>query len=96
MYHTLGVARLARIQPFLSTAMQTAPLLRSPIGRPTFVSFPDPDTVDNRLSRRNGRADEEVERLIRETIEFHLDSMRKEGETIPLPSSRVDYGEVAA
>jgi predicted RNase H-like HicB family nuclease len=38
----------------------------------------------------------EVERLIREAIEFHLDSMRKDGETIPLPSSRVDYVEVAA
>ncbi len=39
---------------------------------------------------------EEVERQIREAIEFHLDGMRQDGEAIPLPSSRVDYVEVAA
>jgi predicted RNase H-like HicB family nuclease len=39
---------------------------------------------------------EEVERLIREAIEFHMEGMRKDGEAIPLPSSRVDYVEVAA
>ena len=30
---------------------------------------------------------EEVERLIRETIEFHLDGMREDGEPIPEPTS---------
>lgn len=38
---------------------------------------------------------EEVERLIREAIEFHMEGMRQDGEAIPLPSSRVDYVEVA-
>lgn len=38
----------------------------------------------------------EVEQRIREAIEFHLEGMRKDGETIPVPSSRVDYVEVAA
>jgi len=39
---------------------------------------------------------EEVERQIREAIEFHMEGMRQDGEAIPLPSSRVDYVEVAA
>ena len=39
---------------------------------------------------------EDVERLIREAIEFHLEGMREDGKAIPLPSSRVDYVEVAA
>ena len=43
-----------------------------------------------------GATVEEAERLIREAIEFHLEGMRQDGETIPLPSSRVDYVEVAA
>ena len=38
----------------------------------------------------------EVEQLIREAIEFHLEGMRQDGETVPVPSSRVDYVEVAA
>lgn len=29
-------------------------------------------------------------------IEFHLEGMRQDGETVPVPSSRVDYVEVAA
>lgn len=37
----------------------------------------------------------EVERNIREAIEFHLDGMREDGETIPEPSSKVNYVEVA-
>ena len=39
---------------------------------------------------------EEVELQIREAIEFHMEGMRQDGEAIPLPSSRVDYVEVAA
>lgn len=38
----------------------------------------------------------EVEQLIREAIEFHLEGMRLDGQAVPLPSSRVDYVEVAA
>lgn len=38
----------------------------------------------------------EVERLIREAIEFHLEGLRADGAPIPPPSSRVDYVEVAA
>ena len=38
----------------------------------------------------------EVEQLIREAIEFHLEGMREDGTPIPPPSSRVDYVEVAA
>lgn len=38
----------------------------------------------------------EVELMIREAIEFHLEGMREDGELIPEPSSRVEYIEVAA
>jgi predicted RNase H-like HicB family nuclease len=38
----------------------------------------------------------EVERQIREAIEFHLEGMREDGAPIPPPSSKVDYVEVAA
>lgn len=38
----------------------------------------------------------EVEQLIREAIEFHLEGLREDGEPIPEPSSRVEYVEVAA
>jgi predicted RNase H-like HicB family nuclease len=37
-----------------------------------------------------------VEQRIREAIKFHLEGMRKDGEAIPVPSSRVEYVEVAA
>jgi predicted RNase H-like HicB family nuclease len=39
---------------------------------------------------------DEVERQIREAIEFHLEGMREDGSPIPPPSSKVDYVEVAA
>jgi predicted RNase H-like HicB family nuclease len=39
---------------------------------------------------------EETEQAIREAIRFHLDGMREDGIPIPLPTSRVDYVEVAA
>lgn len=38
----------------------------------------------------------EVEREIREAIEFHLQGLRREGFAIPIPSSSVKYVEVAA
>jgi predicted RNase H-like HicB family nuclease len=38
---------------------------------------------------------EEVEKEIREAIEFHIEGMRKDGEAVPQPSSSVEYIEVA-
>ncbi len=43
-----------------------------------------------------GDSVEEVELLIREAIEFHLDGLRADNLPIPEASSRVDYVEVAA
>lgn len=43
-----------------------------------------------------GATVEEVERQIREAIEFHLDGMRDDGTPIPSPSSEVRYVNVAA
>ena len=43
-----------------------------------------------------GSTVEETESAIREAIQFHLDGMRSDNIPIPLPSSRVDYVEVAA
>lgn len=39
---------------------------------------------------------EEVEQRIREALEFHLDGMRQDGLPLPVPSSRVEYINVAA
>ena len=38
----------------------------------------------------------EVEAEIRDAIEFHIDGMREDGLSIPMPSSQVEYVEVAA
>ncbi len=38
----------------------------------------------------------EAEVAIREAIEFHLEGLREDGSTIPPPSSKVEYVEVAA
>jgi predicted RNase H-like HicB family nuclease len=43
-----------------------------------------------------GATTEEAEKEIREAIEFHIEGMKEEGEEIPVPSSSVDYVEVAA
>jgi predicted RNase H-like HicB family nuclease len=43
-----------------------------------------------------GATVEETETSIREAIEFHLDGMREDGVAIPIPSSRVEYVDVAA
>ncbi len=37
---------------------------------------------------------DEVLRLIREAIEFHLDGLREDGDPIPPPHSELDYAEV--
>jgi predicted RNase H-like HicB family nuclease len=38
---------------------------------------------------------EEIKRLMREGIEFHLQGMREDGTPIPEPTTTVDYAEVA-
>jgi predicted RNase H-like HicB family nuclease len=43
-----------------------------------------------------GESTEEVERLIREAIELHLEGLAADGLPIPEPSSRVEYVEVNA
>ncbi len=39
---------------------------------------------------------QQVEAEIREAIEFHIDGLREDGSLIPLPSSQVEYIEIAA
>jgi predicted RNase H-like HicB family nuclease len=39
---------------------------------------------------------EEVISFIRDAIEFHLEGIKQEGQTIPIPSSFTEYIEVAA
>ena len=43
-----------------------------------------------------GQTVEETENEIREAIEFHIEGLREDGLTIPLPASIVEYLEVAA
>jgi predicted RNase H-like HicB family nuclease len=43
-----------------------------------------------------GATREEVEREIREAIEFHIEGLREDGVPIPQPSSAVSYVEVPA
>ena len=43
-----------------------------------------------------GRTREDVERNMREAIEFHLDGLRQDGQPIPEPSTSAAYVEVAA
>jgi len=43
-----------------------------------------------------GATIEEVENEIREAIEFHIEGMKEDGESVPIPSSSVEYVEVAA
>ncbi len=43
-----------------------------------------------------GNSVEEVEKLIREAIEFHLEGMKEDGLVIPAPTSRVEYITIAA
>ena len=43
-----------------------------------------------------GTTIEEVEKEIREAIEFHIEGMRQDGEIVPQPSSSVEYIEVVA
>jgi predicted RNase H-like HicB family nuclease len=41
-----------------------------------------------------GESLEEIRRLMREGIEFHLEGMREDGLPIPEPTTQVDYAEV--
>ncbi len=43
-----------------------------------------------------GQTREEVLRLIRESIEFHIEGLRSAGEPIPIPSSVSEYVDVDA
>lgn len=43
-----------------------------------------------------GASIQEVEAEIREAIGFHIDGLREDGSSIPLPSSQVEYIEIAA
>ena len=43
-----------------------------------------------------GESREEVIRLIREAIEFHIEGLRADGQPVPPPSSSVEFIEVAA
>lgn len=43
-----------------------------------------------------GATVEEVEKLIQEAIEFHIEGLRADGVAIPKPLSKVEYVDVAA
>ncbi len=43
-----------------------------------------------------GETREEVLRLIREAIEFHIDGLRQDGQAVPTPSSEGEFVEVGA
>jgi predicted RNase H-like HicB family nuclease len=43
-----------------------------------------------------GETREEVLRLIREAIEFHIDGLRQDGLPVPTPSSEGEFVEVGA
>ena len=43
-----------------------------------------------------GETREEVLRLIREAIEFHIDGLKQDGLPVPPPSSAVEFVEVGA
>ena len=43
-----------------------------------------------------GQSREEVLRLVREAIEFHIEGLREAGEPVPMPSSMSEYVDVDA
>ena len=43
-----------------------------------------------------GKSREEVLRLIREAIEFHIDGLKQDGVPVPTPSSEGEFVEVGA
>jgi len=44
----------------------------------------------------SGATREEVERVMREAIEFHFEGLRAEGQSVPAPHSYATFVEVAA
>ena len=42
-----------------------------------------------------GETEAEVRTLIREAIQFHLEGMREDGDSVPEPNAHVEYVEVA-
>ena len=43
-----------------------------------------------------GASIQEVETEIREAIAFHIEGLREDGSLVPVPSSQVEYIEIAA
>ena len=43
-----------------------------------------------------GKTKAETEKLIREAIEFHIEGMRLDGETVPPPTTEVEYVSIPA
>jgi len=43
-----------------------------------------------------GQTREEVVTLIQEAIEFHIENLKADGQPVPLPSSTVEFIDVAA
>jgi predicted RNase H-like HicB family nuclease len=43
-----------------------------------------------------GQTIAEVEQEIRDAIQFHIEGIIEDGEAIPIPSSQVEYVEIAA
>ena len=41
-----------------------------------------------------GETEDEVRELIREAIEFHIDSLHEEGQPVPTPTVRIEYVDV--
>ena len=39
---------------------------------------------------------EEIKKLIHEAIEFHIEGLKEEGESIPEPTSSIEFIEIAA
>ncbi|UCH40713.1 MAG: type II toxin-antitoxin system HicB family antitoxin [Gammaproteobacteria bacterium] len=43
-----------------------------------------------------GKTREEVKKLIREAIEFHIEGLKEDGISVPAPASSIEFIEVAA
>lgn len=43
-----------------------------------------------------GESMEEVKKLIQEAIEFHIEGLKENGESVPEPASSIEFIEVAA
>ena len=53
-------------------------------------------SLDKDAKDKAGATVAEVEEQIREAIAFHLDGLREDGVPAPLPSSQVEYVDIAA